>query len=143
MNTCTFFGHRDAPGTISKALRDAVIELIRQNGVVRFLVGNEGSFDRIVQLELHRLQAEFPEISFFVVLSSLPSGRSRPGLDPRFESIYPEEVARTIPRFRIDRRNRWMIQQSDVVITYFRKIASNTQKYQDLALRQNKTVIAL
>ena len=48
MYTCTFFGHRDAPESINGKLEQEIINLIENEKVDRFLVGNKGLYDSIV-----------------------------------------------------------------------------------------------
>ena len=42
---CTFFGHRDAPYEIEHILRETVENLIKNENVKLFYVGNNGRFD--------------------------------------------------------------------------------------------------
>ena len=52
---------------------------------------------------------------------------------------------RSVPkRFAIIFRNKWMIKQSDYVITYVtEQLASGTAKFKELAERQGKNIINL
>ena len=43
--TGTFFGHKDTPLEIRPLLREVLLDLIEQQGVKRFYVGNQGNFD--------------------------------------------------------------------------------------------------
>ena len=69
---CTFFGHRDSPGSLRGALREAIRTLIVQQGVACFYVGDHGAFDTMVYAVLKELQQEFPHICIAVVLAYLP-----------------------------------------------------------------------
>ena len=42
--TCAFFGHRVCPQNTATALRDAVVDLIENKGVLDFYMGNQGDF---------------------------------------------------------------------------------------------------
>ena len=42
MAVCTFFGHRDCPETIKPYLREVLIDLINNQEVDTFYVGNRG-----------------------------------------------------------------------------------------------------
>ena len=76
MKTCTFFGHRDCPETIKPYLREVLIDLITNNGVNTFYVGNQGRFDGIVRSVLRELEQEYPEIHYAVVLAYLPGKKN-------------------------------------------------------------------
>ena len=57
--------------------------------------------------------------------------------------ILPELPENTPQRFRIDARNRWMINKSDYVITYVRHSFGGTAKFEEMAYKQNKIVIKI
>ena len=44
-------------------------------------------------------------------------------------------------RFRIDKRNRWMINESQFVITHIRHSVGGAAKYSEIAKKAGKTVI--
>ena len=60
MASCTFFGHRECPDTIKVKLREVLIDLIANNDVDMFYVGNQGRFDSIVRGVLRNLKKEYP-----------------------------------------------------------------------------------
>ena len=76
MKACTFFGHRDCPETIKPYLREVLIDLITNNGVDTFYVGNQGRFDAIVRSVLRGLEQEYPKIHYAVVLAYLPGKKN-------------------------------------------------------------------
>ena len=45
MCVCTFFGHRDCPNTIKPLMREVIIDLIENQNVDTFYIGQQGSFD--------------------------------------------------------------------------------------------------
>ena len=47
------------------------------------------------------------------------------------------------PKFAIDRRNRWMLKRSDVVVVFVNKNYGGAAKFEAIAKRQGKTVINL
>ena len=141
---CTFFGHRDTPYEILPLLEETVERLIREGGVDTFYVGCEGNFDRMAARLLCRLQQTHP-ITFSVVLSRLPEARDK-ALHPEwaaYPTIFPQELELTPPRFAIDRRNRWMLEQAHWAITYVRYLTGGAAKFQALALRRGKRVLNL
>lgn len=73
-NICTFFGHRDAPESIRYNLKQVLINLIENEGVGWFLVGNNGRFDSMVLSELKLFSAVYKHINYSVVFHKLPEG---------------------------------------------------------------------
>ena len=136
--TCTFFGHRDTPQTVKPALQTVLQELIEQ-GVRQFYVGNQGNFDAMVTGVLKELEQSHA-IQFEIVLAYLPKKK-----DPFYEthSILPEEIETVPPRFAIEYRNKWMIEHSDIVVTYVRRSFGGAAKFKALATKKDKTIIEL
>ena len=118
MSVCTFFGHRDYPGTVRPGLWALVAELIETRGVDEFYVGRQGAFDVMVWSVLGELGEEYPHIRRAVVLERLPGrGEELGGLDFS-QTIFPEGLETVPPRLAILRRNQWMLEQADYVVTY-------------------------
>lgn len=76
MKACTFFGHRDCPETIKPRLREVLTDLIINQEVDTFYIGNQGRFDGIVRGVLRELEKEYPEIHYAVVLAYLPGKKN-------------------------------------------------------------------
>jgi hypothetical protein len=137
--TCTFFGHRDCPSDVYGKLYDTIVYLIENQGVNTFWVGEEGGFDRMVQRVLLEVQGQYPNIACFAVKAYYNPQKT----DERslLQSIYPECLEAVPKRFAIDRRNRYMIEMSEVVITYVRTSIGGAAKFVEIAVRKKKRVI--
>ena len=138
--TCIFFGHRDTPCGIEGRLREAVADLIEHHQADTFYVGNQGRFDIMVRRVLRELKLCYPQIRYAVALAYLPDGRE--GLEG-FETVYPEGLERTPVKYAIDKRNRWMIEQADYVVTYVRSPSGGAAKWKELAEKKGKVVLNL
>ena len=141
---CTFFGHADTPTNIKKEIQKLIEDLILQNGVNTFYVGTNGNFDRMVQSVLIDLKKQYPNLECYTVLAYIP------GIKPEFdvayeklETLYPDGLEKVPKRFAIDWRNKWMVQQSDYVISYVRHSFGGAAKYMELAKRKKKIVYNL
>ena len=141
MATCTFFGHRDCPGTVTIDLFREIERLINTYGVDTFYVGNQGQFDGHVRKVLRQLANEYPHIRYAVVLAYMP-GRKREYEDYS-DTICPEGQEEVHPKYAIDRRNRWMLRQSQFVVCYLRYTYGGGARYVQMAQRQGKHVINL
>ncbi len=141
MVTCTFFGHRDAPWDIKSKLKERIIELITEHGVELFLVGNNGAFDRIVTSVLSELKPYY-NFEFQVMLSQMPDGKVQYDL-PIYDSInvLPDGIEQVLPRFRIDFRNKYMLEMSDYVIGYIVREYGGAAKFFEMAKRKALHVI--
>ena len=138
--TATFFGHKDTPKEIEPTLRTTLIDLIENKNVIVFYVGNNGSFDTMVRRQLEDLSNTYP-ITYSVVLAYLPTKKSE--YDDFTNTILPEGIETVPKRFAISFRNKWMVEQSDVVVTYVTHSFGGAAQFKELAERQGKTVIEL
>ena len=137
---CTFFGHKDTPKEIEPTLRSTLIDLIENKNVNVFYVGNNGNFDTMVRRQLEDLSHTYP-ITYSVVLAYLPTEKNK--YDDLINTIYPEGIETVPKRFAISYRNKWMILQSDVVVTYVNHSFGGASQFKELAHRQGKLVIEL
>ena len=138
--TVTFFGHKDTPKEIEPTLRSTLINLIENKNVTVFYVGNNGNFDTMVRRQLEALSQAYP-ITYSVVLAYLPTKKSE--YDDYANTILPEGIETVPKRFAISWRNKWMIQQSDIVVTYVTHSFGGAAQFKALAQRQGKTVVEL
>ena len=118
MSACTFFGHRDCPSSIKSKLRKVLIDLIESHAVDMFYVGQQGSFDSMVRSVLKELVSLYPHINYAVVLERIPPKRDEFDTRDYTDTMLPEGIETVHPRFAISWRNKWMIKQSDYVVTY-------------------------
>lgn len=138
MNTCTFFGHRDAPLSLRESLKSKITELILQRGVDLFYVGNHGQFDAMALSVLQELSLLYPHINYYVVYAYLPHQNISAE-----HAILPEGIEFASPRAAIPQRNEWMIERSDYVITYVTHLRSDAAKFKAMAEQMGKKVYNL
>lgn len=141
---CTFFGHKDTPKEIEPILRSTLIDLIENKNkninINVFYVGNNGNFDTMVRRQLEDLSQTYP-ITYSIVLAYLPTEKNKH--DNLTNTIYHEGLETAPKRFAIPWRNKWMIQQSDVVVTYVTRNFSGAWQFKIVAEQIRKRVIEL
>ena len=138
--TATFFGHKDTPKEIEPTLRATLVDLIENQGASVFYVGNNGNFDTMVRHQLENLSQTYP-ITYNVVLAYLPGKKNE--YDDYTNTLLPEGIETVPKRFAISYRNKWMLEQSDVVVTYVTHSFGGAAQFKAMAERQGKTVIEL
>ncbi len=141
MASCTFFGHRECSDSTKAQLREVLINLITNNDVDMFYVGNQGQFDTIVRSVLRELKKECPQINYAVVLAYMPGKKTE--YDDYSDTMLPEGIESVHPRYAISWRNNWMLRQSDYVVTYITHSWGGAAQFAVKAKRQKKTVINL
>ena len=137
---CCFIGHKEVPSDLDKLLVPTLTELIAE-GVDSFLVGNQGGFDSTVLHLLRKLKDKYPHITYNVILAYMPGAKEEWSAYNPMETLYPEGLEAVHPRFAISWRNKWMIQESDVVVTYITHSWGGAAQFAELAERKHKRVI--
>ncbi len=114
---CAFIGHHDFDARLMSILKNAIKKLISDQGVNEFYVGNHGNFDSCALSALRELKKEFPYIKYRVVLAYLNSKHDTNKYSPE-ETIVFENFEKVPLKFALSRRNEWLINNADYLITY-------------------------
>ena len=138
--TCTFFGHRDTPQKAKFILQPVLIDFIENRNVNQFYVGNNGNFDSMVQKYLKCLKSDYPHIQYNIVLAYMPDTKSGLAMP---DAIYPGGLEKTPPQYAIIKRNQWMINRSEYVITYVKYCTGGAAKSRESAEKKGKIVLNL
>ena len=141
--TVTFFGHRDAPTHTYELLKKTIIYLIEKHNADNFYVGNHGNFDSMALRALQELQVKYKHIRYAVVLAYMPSDNSNNKIYiPDFiTTLMPDGIESAPPKYAITKRNKWMIENSDFVITYVKFSFGGAATFQNIAMKKEKTII--
>lgn len=144
MGACTFFGHRDCPSSIKGKLHKEIDRLICNHGVDTFYVGTQGNFDRMAYAALVELRQRYRYIKVYRVLAYMPKlsdiAQDRSVLD---DTILPEGIENSHPRYAIVHRNNWMIDRSDYVVAYITHPTGGAYQAVERAKKKGKTIIAI
>ena len=135
---CTFFGHKQLLCNIESSLEKAILNMVNVNKVYTFYVGNNGLFDCLVQKTLCKLALNGLNIKYYVILSRVNEVAIGGEQD---KTLFPEELEHSLPRFAINKRNFWLINNSHYVIAYVRDKYSNSYKWKQKALNKGLSVI--
>ncbi|MBR6694164.1 MAG: hypothetical protein IKL62_04365 [Clostridia bacterium] len=122
-------------------LKEKIIDLIIYEHVDKFYIGNQGRFDYMASKVLDEIKMDYPFIVFSVVLAYMPQKVCEWDEGKYINSEYPEVLANVPRRFAIDKRNRWMLEHSDFVITHVTRSFGGAAKFKEIAERKNKRVI--
>ena len=142
MRSCTFFGHKNAPSEIIPTLTDVIIDLIVNKKVTHFYVGNQGNFDYYVRKILSELKNKYQHIDYAVVLAYFPV-KSPFVEEKNYPTIFPKGMEEAHPQYAIVKRNMWMIENADFVITYVRKDYSGASRFKKIAEKKGLTLIEI
>lgn len=129
-------GNKNTPNTIKEQLVNIVEKHIVEYGVTTFTVGDYGNFDRIAQGVLREVKERHPNISLYLLA---PYALNQKVVTPKgFDgTFYPNGLEKVPFRFAIAQANKYMVEQSDYLISYCHYIG-NTRKIIEYAQRREK-----
>jgi len=137
--TVTFCGHRNIAGEVDIAdfLKEKLQALIT-DGADKFLLGGYGAFDQLAAHVLKELKTAFPTIKITLVIPYLDRDFNHELYDG---SVYLplEDVPK---RFAISKRNEWMVDQSDVVVSYVKYDWGGAYTTLEYAKRKRKKIVS-
>ena len=144
--TVSLFGHREIDDLrqVEYKLAPIIKELIQTKPYVNFLIGRNGEFDEYAASVIKRVQraigAENNEITLV-----LPYTVSKiEDYEKYYDSIIiPEGVYGVYPKSAITLKNRWMVEQSDLVIVFVERDKGGAYKAMKYAEKQDKGIINL
>lgn len=145
---CTFAGHKSIVERIDDKLYNCILDLVINKNVSCFYVGNNGDFDMMCAKTIRRIKREFNEkdIKLYLVIPkmSMTISNNREYYEEMYdEIIIPYESNAAHYKAMITIRNKWMVENSDYIVTYIKTEyggAYNTCKY---AQNQNIVIIDL
>ena len=120
-------------------LKYAIEELIR-HGVDTFYVGHQGHFDNMVLGCLLELKETFKHWNLSVVLAHLPTKKTEYNLYHGC-SIYLDGFETVHPKFAVEKRNKWMVAQSNYCLCYVNQSYGGAYKFACLAKRKDLTIM--
>ena len=141
--TASFFGHADLEGKstqISPKLRQIIISLIEQD-VDTFYVGNHGEFDILSSKIICDLQTLYPEIKVIAVLC-YPNEFQY--LKCAFTDVLiPSEIVVCPKRACIVKRNHWVVDHSDYIVSYIKYTMGGAYSVIEYAKKHHKKIIEI
>ncbi len=141
---CTFFGHRQVSNCneVAPLLYDTLLKLVEERGIKDFLVGDSGAFDRMVLTALRKL-SKSNDINYSVVIAYIGTKKNEHYNYRENETVYPDGLEKAPLRFAIDKRNRWMIGKSGIVVTYVNSSIGGSASYAEICEKRGLEVIRL
>lgn len=145
MKACSGFGHRNVFENISSKLDNAVEEAIAQ-GCEIFYTGAMGVFDSLFSSAVRSAKKVYPHIKLIGVK---PYFTNDINTDKDYytalydDIIIPDELAGIHPKAAIKARNRWIIDNSDIVLIYTVRNFGGAYEAKRFAERNGKRLIKI
>lgn len=136
--TVTFCGHSDVPQQedVRQWLIITVDKLILQDADM-FLLGGYGGFDRMASSVVWEMKKKYPWVRSVLVLPYLDRKMDESQCD---WTVYPglEKVPK---RYAITHRNRYMVNEADVVVAYVQHNWGGAAQTLEYAKQKKKRII--
>lgn len=142
IKTVTFCGHSTLSVEEQETLFPLVCaeaEKLINRGADAFLLGGYGSFDTLCAQAVKNLKEKYPHITSIIVIPYINLTYNEDLYD---FSEYPP-LEKVPPRFAISKRNEYMVQQADAVISYVLYSFSGAYTTLNYAIRKKKEIISL
>ena len=135
--TVTFCGHSQIYqiGDFSKWL-DIMLPSLIEGGASTFYLGGYGDFDSLAAAAVQRQKAVYPHVTAILVLAYLNREADISCYD---DTTYPP-LEKVPPRYAIIRRNQWMVNESDVLISGVTHSWGGAAKTLDYAKTKGKVI---
>ena len=120
---CCAFGHREVYENITAQLDNAVLEAAAQ-GCIIFYTGAMGQFDSLFASAVRKAKKSYPNIKLICVKPYMTKEINESGeyLYSLYDDIIiPTELADIHPKSAIPKRNRLLVDWSDIVIGYIKR----------------------
>ena len=141
---CCFFGHSHTPDSVRPLLKEQVEKLLSEYEDIHFYMGNHGNFDAMARRTMKELKTQYPHLSYNVVLAYLPGKKYEfEAEDAYADTLHPDGLEFVPRRFAISARNKWMVEQSDMVICYKIADGGGAAQFIRMAERKGKAIINL
>lgn len=135
---CFFIGHREADESLLPRLVNEIERHATEYGVLEFVIGNYGNFDRLASQAAIEVKKRHQMISLVRLLPYHPADRPVP-TPPGFDStFYPPGLELVPKRLAIVRANRYMTDHSDYLIAYACHPASNAWELVEYAQKREQ-----
>lgn len=134
----TFCGHSEVShwNEVKKWLIETVEGLIIQN-VDTFLLGGYGDFDKLAAVVVWELKKKYPQIKSFLVLPYLNGKFDK----SRYDGAIYTNLEKVPKPYAIIHRNRYMVDESDIVVAYVQRSWGGAAKTLEYAEKKNKRII--
>ena len=140
---CCGFGNRNVFENIEDKVYMAITDAAEQ-GCEIFYTGAMGEFDRLYSSAVRKAKKVYPNIKLLCVK---PYFTNDINTDKDYYSalyddiLIPDELASIHPKAAIKARNRWMIDNSNIVLIYTVRNYGGAYEAKKYAERKNKTMV--
>ena len=145
----TFVGHRTLQSgeEIAERIKSTIKACVPNNENISFFCGGYGEFDIISAKVCHALKEELTSCEVILVTPYITESQQKKLNDPQIKRLYDAIVyppLEGVPlRYAISRRNEWMVNEADLIISFVTHTFGGAYKTLEYARRRKKKIINL
>ena len=142
---CCFCGHGkewDLPIDIDNRIEKAIIQLVK-NGVLLYCSGGMGAFDKKCEAIIMRLKGDDKRIKLVLIIPYITKRIDDLYKEKRYDEIVFPDLGNVHYKAAIQKRNRWMIDNSDYLLAYVKNSTGGARKSYEYAKKKGKKIIKL
>ena len=139
---CSFCGHRDCDNGFREQIKAKIKDIIENDGVTVFYSGGMGEFDRLCESVVREIKRGNKYIKLYLIK---PYFTHKLNTEKKFYSNSYDDII--IPDFgnvhykrAITERNKWIAEQSDIILCYVMRANGGAYKTLQYALKINKSI---
>ena len=139
------FGHRnfDAHRTLDEQLYPLLQNLIQTKPFVEIYIGRNGEFDIYAATVVKRVQNSTGKANNeFICVLPYPE-KDMEYYEKYYDNVMIPDIGKVHPKGAITKRNRWMIEQADLVICYIEREKGGAYTALKYAQKLEKAIINL
>ena len=143
MKTVTFCGHSQLSLEEEKRLFPLLctqIERLITLGADTFLLGGYGSFDTLCARAVKKAKEKHPHITSILVIPYINRTYNNEEL---YDFTQYPPIEKVPPRFAISKRNEYMVQKSDILLSYVKYSFGGAYTTLCYAQRKKKDIVSL
>lgn len=143
-NACCAFGHRFVYENVGAKLEKVLIELVENRNMITFYTGGMGDFDSMYSSAVRKIKLKYSDVRLVLVKPYFTNdlNTDKDFYIMNYDSvIIPEELMGVHYKAAVKQRNRWMIDNSNYVITYVNKDFGGAYEAQRYAKSKDKKLI--
>ncbi len=142
---CCFCGHGkewNLPIDIDQRVKEKIKNLIKV-GVNIFYSGGMGAFDKKCETVVRQLKRENENIQIILIIPYRTKAIDAAFQEKKYDEIIYPDLGQVHFKAAIQKRNRWMIDNSDYLISYVRNSTGGARQSFEYAKKTNINIIEL
>ena len=142
---CCFCGHRDCDSSLREKIKEAITDLIENQGTTTFYSGGMGNFDMLCGSVVRELKQKYKNIRLCLIAPYMAKklNTDKEYYAEMYDEIIIPDLGDVHYKRAITERNKWMVNCSDVVLCYVIRNNGGAYRMREYGVRMKKPIVML